>query len=226
MEVARPAFPHVPIDRYYIYHFLKRQAGRVSGTVLNVGADGADTIRALFAHCSYVTVDLQGSKQPDIVCDARALPFAAGEGPDCILCSQVLEHADDPGGLLHEFRRVLRPRGLLMLTTPFHPIYHADPDDYWRFTESGLRMLLDGWDDVVVEPYGNRWMQIAFVQGKVLRDVDTRLLDVPDPYVPLGFACTAVRPERVPTRPRRSGCPHARTSVRNSRGSAARRLRR
>jgi len=221
LEAARPVFPHVPIDRYYIYHFMKKQAASVRGLVLNVGADGSGTMRALFAQCEYWTVDIQGDKRPDIVGDATHLPFATGEGPDCILCNQVLEHAVDPGGLLREFRRVLRPGGLLLLTTPFHPIYHADPDDFWRFTASGLRMLLSGWRDVDIQPYGNRWMQVAFVEGKDLRDVDTRLLDVLDPHVPLGFACTARRPDRHATRRT-----HARAIARSSSGSAARSERR
>ncbi|MEU8776795.1 methyltransferase domain-containing protein [Streptomyces sp. NPDC048606] len=45
------------------------------------------------------------------------LPFAA-ESADAVLFSEVVEHLVDPDGALDELRRVLRPGGHLMLSTP------------------------------------------------------------------------------------------------------------
>ncbi|MZG14818.1 methyltransferase domain-containing protein [Streptomyces sp. SID5914] len=45
------------------------------------------------------------------------LPFAAG-GADAVLFSEVVEHLVDPDGALDELRRVLKPGGHLMLSTP------------------------------------------------------------------------------------------------------------
>ncbi|CAA9472017.1 MAG: hypothetical protein AVDCRST_MAG65-838 [uncultured Solirubrobacteraceae bacterium] len=39
---------------------------------------------------------------------------------DLVWCSEVIEHVADVGLLLNEVRRVLRPGGRLLLTTPFH----------------------------------------------------------------------------------------------------------
>jgi len=39
---------------------------------------------------------------------------------DLVWCSEVIEHVADVGLLLSEVRRVLRPGGRLLLTTPFH----------------------------------------------------------------------------------------------------------
>src|SRR5439155_19438090 len=40
---------------------------------------------------------------------------------DAVWLGETLEHLVDPVGALHEIRRVLRPRGRLLATTPDHP---------------------------------------------------------------------------------------------------------
>ncbi len=77
---------------------------------------------------------------------------------DLVWCSEVLEHVADVGQLLNEVRRVLRPGGRLLVTTPFHGRVkgallaftrfdsHFDPlGQHLRFfTPSSLRRTLEG----------------------------------------------------------------------------------
>ncbi|MFS8158767.1 MAG: class I SAM-dependent methyltransferase [Candidatus Roizmanbacteria bacterium] len=37
---------------------------------------------------------------------------------DCIICSEVLEHLDDPSAALVEFSRLLKPKGILLISVP------------------------------------------------------------------------------------------------------------
>ena len=48
-----------------------------------------------------------------------SIPLVHGS-VDLVWCSEVIEHVADVGYLLSEVRRVLRPGGRLLLTTPFH----------------------------------------------------------------------------------------------------------
>lgn len=60
---------------------------------------------------------------------------------DYILCTQVLEHLKEPEAAFAEFKRLLKPGGKIFLSTNFIYQIHMAPDDYWRFTEYGLKYL-------------------------------------------------------------------------------------
>ena len=52
-----------------------------------------------------------------LVIDGKTLPFESQEF-DVVTCFQVIEHVDEPGPFLEELRRVLRPTGLAVFSTP------------------------------------------------------------------------------------------------------------
>ena len=54
--------------------------------------------------------------------DCLALPFGA-DSFDCIVSFETLEHLAEHDGLLSEFRRVLRPAGFLLLSSPDKAVY-------------------------------------------------------------------------------------------------------
>ena len=43
---------------------------------------------------------------------------------------------------LDEITRILKPGGTLLLGLPFRQAIHMAPQDFWRFTEYGIRFLL------------------------------------------------------------------------------------
>ena len=60
----------------------------------------------------------------DIVGSAETLPVTTGSVDVC-LCTQVLEHVERPELVLPELARVLRPGGVLLLST--HGVFHHHP---------------------------------------------------------------------------------------------------
>ncbi len=77
---------------------------------------------------------------------------------DVVICEQVLEHVPEPDAAVRTLRRLARPGGHILVSTPFLIRIHGAPDDYWRFTPLGLKTLLErqGLEVEVVESWGNR----------------------------------------------------------------------
>lgn len=82
---------------------------------------------------------------PGVRADAARLPFRSASF-DCVVATAVLEHVPYPQRVVREIHRVLRPEGVLYVEVPFLEGFHADPDDYYRFTFRGLDVLLRRFD--------------------------------------------------------------------------------
>jgi len=118
------------------------------GQILDVGC-GYQPYRCLFKTSHYVGLDISLERRPTVVGDARFLPFKDGAF-DGIICSEVLEHVFEKEKVLEEIRRVLRPKGWVILTAPMSWGLHYEPYDFWRFTPYSLRRMLEYWGFQVV----------------------------------------------------------------------------
>lgn len=81
--------------------------------------------------------------------DVRALPFAE-DSFDLLVCLEVLEHVDDQAGTLDEFRRVLAPGGILVISSPNRDAYvPGNPHHVREYTPGELETELgQRWDSV------------------------------------------------------------------------------
>jgi SAM-dependent methyltransferase len=134
--------------------------------LLDVGAGDAP-YRELFTHLDYVTCDWEGTQYaPAVPSDlsgrADSIPVPDSSF-DAILNTQVLEHVPEPGLVLDEFSRVLRPGGQLWVTAPLTWYLHEEPHDYYRYTPHGLRHLLGkaGFINVEVTPLNDAFATVA-----------------------------------------------------------------
>ncbi len=77
----------------------------------------------------------------DIRCDLSEILPLADASADTVILSDVLEHIRKPEFLLREIHRILRPKGTLLLNTPFIYPEHEKPYDYFRYTEFFYRSM-------------------------------------------------------------------------------------
>lgn len=80
--------------------------------------------------------------RPTLVGDIQSLGMLRDESYDGVVCLEVLEHVPEPGGALGEIARILCDGGVLVLSVPHLSRLHEIPHDYYRYTEYGLRHLL------------------------------------------------------------------------------------
>lgn len=79
----------------------------------------------------------------DLICDGHDLPLK-GALFDKALCINALYYFDDPARAIRELGRVLKKDGEVILVVPFLYPIHDVPADKYRFTEHGVRALLQG----------------------------------------------------------------------------------
>ena len=99
----------------------------------------------------YVNLDM--TTNPNVYADAGQLPLM-GQSVDCVICTEVLEHLPRPERCVAEIHRLLRDGGVALISVPFLYPTHADPYDYQRFTEDGLRNLFRDFKTVTVYRMG------------------------------------------------------------------------
>ena len=112
---------------------------------------------------SYTAMDLFQFPGIDIVGDVLNPPLPDASY-DTAVSTHVIEHVREPWVMAEQMHRVLKPGGTIIIMAPFMYPFHADPTDFFRFSEQGIASLFErlgmeivlcskygGWSDVVSE---------------------------------------------------------------------------
>ena len=128
----------VPIARKYAWIYDTRGPETL---VLSVGGgQGRENPRA-------VNLNLDAFASVDIVGDGTNLPLVDG-AVDTVTANAIVEHLPNPGDLVAEMYRVLKPGGYAQLMVPFLFPFHAFPSDYQRYSDRGIREITRAFEAV------------------------------------------------------------------------------
>ncbi len=155
------------LRRQHIDNFLARviAANSLPETLLDVGGV-KDQQRGKFKttaqNFNVIAVNISTDKIVDVRADAARMPIESNRFK-WVLCSEVLEHVDEPLRVVAEVFRVLQPGGNAIITVPFLFRLHADPVDVGRYTHWFWRQELEkiGFGQITIEKQGLFWSVVV-----------------------------------------------------------------
>ena len=90
-----------------------------------------------------VCVDMFDGPSVDLVADAHDMHMVADNSVDCVVTVSTLEHVRYPQKIVAEIYRILKLGGIIYVNVPFVFPFHADPDDFYRFSYNGIKILCE-----------------------------------------------------------------------------------
>ena len=125
---------HLRVIRDSIRSFLTECARQFDGPgqLLDIAPPAGQGAAAYFSKAQVSTLDAD----PAFHATDPAGSF------DWIVCTEALAHLPDPFAAVAEIRRLLKQGGHAFVTVPLNVGIDRRPADFWRFTEHGLRALL------------------------------------------------------------------------------------
>jgi len=131
-----------------IRRFIEKQAHLLGDDVLEIGSRMTNEnawwiVNRDLAQGNWIGCDMQEGHGVDVVADIHNPPAEWQGKFTGILCSEVLEHVARPWVALSKIKEMMQPGGWLVVTTLTSFPIHGFPDDYYRYTTSGLRLLLE-----------------------------------------------------------------------------------
>lgn len=156
-------FPNVKEHNWLIHllitNFLTEISTKyVSGSMVDIGC-GLKPYKIIFSPyvSQYVGVDLSDSPHGKLNIDVIGSAYNTtlqSSSCDVVLCTEVLEHLEEPVSAVMEINRILKKEGIVILTVPFFWHIHEEPRDFFRYSEYGLRHIFDqtGFEILEIRP--------------------------------------------------------------------------
>ena len=188
------------IDRYYIENFLNANQKYIKGYCLEI-LNNNYTLECggnKVAQSDILDIDSNNSNAT-INGDLRNLENIHDGVYDCIILTQALQFIDDYESAIKECCRILKPRGVLLVTLP--SISRIDcvakvEGDYWRFTIASANYIFNKFfqkNNLEIEAYGNCLVGQSFWVGLAQEELSRKELDYYDPNFPCLITIKAIK---------------------------------
>ena len=105
------------------------------------GQEGFADLRPIFPNKYYVGCDMREGLGVDRILNLHHIDLPS-ESVATVLILDTLEHVEFPRKAMKEVHRILKPNGILIMSSAMNFPIHDYPFDYWRFTPEALRSLL------------------------------------------------------------------------------------
>lgn len=144
-----------------VIEFLKKNVGNVEIEGLEVLEVGSQDVNGSprevigpMKPARYLGIDFEQARGVDLVLNVRDLvQYFGADRFDVVLSTEMLEHAQDWRMAVSQMKTVLKPGGLLVITTRGKGFpYHGFPHDYWRFGIEHFNKIFSDMSIDLLEP--------------------------------------------------------------------------
>ena len=111
-------------------------------------------LRPFFPGKVYVGCDMRSGLGVDRIEDVHCLKMKTNSVGTALIFD-TLEHVENVHQAMKEIHRVLKPGGMVIMSSVMNFPIHDYPSDYWRFTPKAFELLLSRFDVYEVEFDGN-----------------------------------------------------------------------
>lgn len=139
---------HMSIIEWFIEEVSKNSEQFKNKRILEVGSRYVNgSVRPLIEKfCSpteYIGIDIESGRYVDVVLPAEQLVSYFGESSfDIVISTELLEHVKDWRVVINNMKDVLKPNGLIFISTrSFGFPYHGYPHDYWRYEIEDMKRI-------------------------------------------------------------------------------------
>ena len=111
---------------------------------------GFADLRRFFPNKKYIGADMREGPGVNIILNLHAIDLPS-ESVGTVLILDTLEHVEFARKAIDEVYRILKPDGILIITSVMNFPIHDYPYDYWRFTPEAFRSLLKPFKSSLVD---------------------------------------------------------------------------
>jgi hypothetical protein len=123
------------------------------GSLQVPGQEDFADLRPQFPGKEFVGADMRQGPGVDVILDLHDIKLDS-QSVGTALVLETLEHVEFPRTAVRELWRILKPQGILIMSSLMNFPIHDYPSDYWRFTPEGFKSLLKIFDYALVEYSG------------------------------------------------------------------------
>jgi len=146
---------HLKLIRQNVKDFLyeiSKKYDQEGNRLLDIAPQVHEGAKEFFVKSIISTLDIDIKSGADYIADlcndnSKLIP---SNSFDIIVCTEVLEHTLNPFRAVAEIYRMLKTKGVALITVPFNFRIHGPLPDCWRFTEHGLRQLFIEFSEIAL----------------------------------------------------------------------------
>jgi SAM-dependent methyltransferase len=119
------------------------------------GQEKIADLRPFFKDKKFIGADMRHGSGVDVVLNLHKIDLPSNS-VGTVIIMDTLEHVEYPHKAVEEAYRILKPNGVLIISSVMNFPIHDHPYDYWRFTPEAFKSLLKPFGSSFVGSAGDR----------------------------------------------------------------------